>query len=373
MNKNLFYGLIAVAAVLVVPAKCLADNSSTTVWNITPINITSPQGGEMWPMGSSQTISWDTSKISGGNVELTLIDLSASSTQISFDSVPGLTGSYQWTVGVPKFPISPGSYQIQVLDTSSVGCTDSVPATCSETMGTSNTFTITPGTAPPALLSQSDPAGTNIISNGTVYYIAAPAEGGAPLGCTEAGSSSCPALEDYLIPYPNAAVFESYGFNSWASVVPASAADMALQQSGIMNYADGSLVDDHGTVYYIEPSTECKAPFTSAQVFLGMGYSFSSVISGDTSFDTYTCTPISAVGPHPAGTLISQNGTIYYITISGKMGFPSLSVFDSWGFKFDNVVAANSYDASLSSNPYGSVVLAWTLGQLSPAATPSAP
>jgi len=207
------------------------------------------------------------------------------------------------------------------------------------------------------------PPGTNINSNGTVYYIQPPLIGGAmPIDPPK------PTLR----PYFSAPVFLSYGFNSWNSIVPASSDDLSLEKNAWpMSYADGSLVNDKGTVYII--STGFKYPITSAAVFLGLGYRWENVINGDVSFmaeDKSNDTPlqvISEVRAHMPGTLINQNGTIYFITsLHSKMGFPSMEVFNSWGFRLGQVVPSNDQDKTVPDNQYSPIVVPWIPGKLSP-------
>ncbi len=184
-------------------------------------------------------------------------------------------------------------------------------------------------------------AGTNVLSNGTVYFI------------NSSGQKQ---------PYTSAGAFLSYGFNSWSNVQAASAEDLALPTGAFVPPADGSLINDQGTVYLITNGQ--RAGFTSAANFTGLGYAWSNVIPGDTSFMT-TASPISTTAmAHPAGTLVNQNGTVYLMSSSGKQGIPSLSVFNSWGYSFSQVVPANSYDNTVSMS--NGVMASFVAGCLSP-------
>lgn len=165
--------------------------------------------------------------------------------------------------------------------------------------------------------------GTNVVSNGTVYFLD--------------GTSKRP--------YTSAGAFLSYGFNSWAGVVAASPEDLALPTGAFVPAADGSLINDKGTVYLITNGQ--REGFTSAANFLGLGYSFSNVLAGDTSFMTSGPVISTTDMAHPAGTLVNQAGTVYLITSTGKQGIPSLAVFNSWGYSFGKVAPANSYDNAL--------------------------
>lgn len=162
-------------------------------------------------------------------------------------------------------------------------------------------------------------------------------------------------------PYTSAGAFLSYGYNSWENVVPASSADIALPASTASfpsktNYIpprDGSLINDNGTIYIV--SDWHRRGFTSAKVFLDLGYSFSNAIPGDTSFLT-TYTPISSSKrEHAPGTVVNDNGTLCFLQspfkaedkTSGRQCFTSMSNFYEWGFKLHEVIPANIYDKRL--------------------------
>lgn len=189
-------------------------------------------------------------------------------------------------------------------------------------------------------------AGTNVVSNGTVYWI------------NSAGQKQA---------YTSAGAFLSYGFNSWSNVVPASTEDLALPNGSYVPPMDGSLINDKGTVYLMTNGQ--RAGFTSAANFTGLGYSFKNVIAGDTSFLPSAANISSTAMAHPVGTLVNDNGTVYLMTASGKMGIPSLSVFNSWGYSFAHVVPANSYDTA---TPMSSGIMqARATGQLNPTGSTS--
>lgn len=191
---------------------------------------------------------------------------------------------------------------------------------------------------------QQHAVGTNVVSNGTVYFI----------------NSS-----NQKQPYTSAGAFLSYGFNSWAGVQAASPEDLALPTGSFVPPMDGSLINDNGTVYIITKGS--RAGFTSSAVFTGLGYSFSNVIPGDTSFMN-TLTPVSSTAmAHLPGTLVNESGTVYLITSTGTQGIPSLAVFNSWGYSWNYVVPANSYDAALPMS--NGIMPAWTMGMLSPLGT----
>ena len=126
-----------------------------------------------------------------------------------------------------------------------------------------------------------DADGTNIVdSSGTVYMI----------------------IAGQRRPYTSAGAFLSYGFNSFASVVPASSDDLALPVGSFIPPQDGSIIcsnkgSDMGTCYEI--SSGMKYGFTSAAVFTGLGFSFANSLSGDVSWMTMGSTLINnTTSPH---------------------------------------------------------------------------
>lgn len=170
-------------------------------------------------------------------------------------------------------------------------------------------------------------AGMNCLSGTTVYYIDASGHKDA---------------------YTSAGAFLSYGTNSWSNVVQCSAEDMALPSGNFVTPASGKLylsTQDGKTVYVITNGQ--RAGFTNPAALLGLGYSFSKVTPADTSFMT-TLAPIStAAMAHPIGTLINDNGTIKLVVAGGVEGIPTVATFNSWGYSFNDVVLANSYDRAL--------------------------
>lgn len=164
-------------------------------------------------------------------------------------------------------------------------------------------------------------------------------------------------------PFTSAGAFLSYGFLSWSHVVQGNAEDAALPTGAFVPAADGALIQQQGTLTVYLVTGGQKAGFTSADNFTGLGYSFSRVKVGDVSFMISAPLINSTAIAHPAGTLVNQAGTVYYNSAGGKLGIPSISVFNSWGFSFSDVVPSNSYDAALTMS---GVMAALTPGQLMP-------
>ena len=134
---------------------------------------------------------------------------------------------------------------------------------------------------------------------------------------------------------------------------------LTMDNSGLINggnpsnqYISGTLLNDGGTIYLIRGSQ--KIPFTSAQAFIGLGYSFAYVVSGDSSnyssVSGYVISTAQAV--HPWGSWLSYKGTVYYSTSQGMVGVPSLDVLTANGGSMAMVLPANKYDvAQLNANP----------------------
>jgi len=102
------------------------------------IAILSPLGGEQWTIGSTHTITWNTSNLTSAPVSIGVLLNGIESWTIA--SAPGNSGSYQWTIGGAKHN-SPGRYQIII--STEFGCTNSMPGSCFGMSGTSNPFNVT--------------------------------------------------------------------------------------------------------------------------------------------------------------------------------------------------------------------------------------
>src|ERR1019366_599469 len=141
------------------------------------------------------------------------------------------------------------------------------------------------------LAEQTEPSdirfGQNVLIGSTVYYL-------DPLGSKR--------------PYTSAGGFLSFGFNSFADVLTPNQDENNLPTGAFVYPMEGSLINDHGTVYVITSGE--RAGFTKAPVFLGLGYKWSNVIVGDTSFIT-TLPPINSIAQaHQPGALVNDGGTV---------------------------------------------------------------
>ena len=113
------------------------------------------------------------------------------------------------------------------------------------------------------------------------------------------------------------------------------------------SYPSGSLVNENGTIYFI--SGTIKVPFTSWQAFIGLGYSLRNVINGNlqnyTPSTNYFITTANA--EHPWGSWLLYNGTVYYSTQQGLIPVPSWAVFLNNGGQAKYIVNANKYDVNI--------------------------
>ncbi len=209
---------------------------------------------------------------------------------------------------------------------------------------------------PMSALAAAHPEGTNVNKSGTVGMI----------------------IGGQFRPYTSAGAFLSYGFNSWASVVAASAEDLALPTGAFIPPQDGTVFcatetkgsDVKGECSLVTAGT--KAAFTSASVFSGLGFSFSRAQYGDSSFLSKSANVDNTTAAHRTGVLVNNNGTVQLVGASGLLGIPDLATFNSWGYSFANVVPANAADKAMTQT---GVMAARMSGQLSPSwtTTPSTP
>lgn len=174
-------------------------------------------------------------------------------------------------------------------------------------------------------------SGTRLVnSNGTFFFV----EGGYRKGITSPG------------------IMYACGFE-FKDAKPATSSDMALPMSMLLP-CTGSLVksNEDKTVYLVSGNT--RYAFTSANVFLGLGFKFSSVL-------LVTNPELQALGrgadlnnasaAHLPGLDININGTVYWIdSNSQKHPYPSLEVYNSWhkDGDFSTVVPANANDMGLT-------------------------
>jgi Domain of unknown function (DUF4214) len=117
-------------------------------------------------------------------------------------------------------------------------------------------------------------------------------------------------------------------------------------------YSSGSLVNDNGTIYFICGNN--KIPFTNWNAFIGLGYLPGNVVNGSLSaYALSTSYFLSSPNvQHPWCSWLYYNGTVYYSHESGLIAVPSWEVFLNNGGQSKFIVKANSFDVQvLQNNP----------------------
>jgi len=162
-----------------------------------------------------------------------------------------------------------------------------------------------------------------------------------------------------LKPFTSAQDFLGQGY-SWSQIqqvspsqvpsVPVTGTNSGSGTSSFYPYPSGSIVNDNGTVYFISGST--KVPFTNYNAFVGLGYSLRNVVQGDLTNYTLGSHMITTANvAHPWGSWLIYQGTVYYSTQNGMIGVPSAQIFTSNGGSWNLLVKTNSYDiAALNAN-----------------------
>lgn len=163
--------------------------------------------------------------------------------------------------------------------------------------------------------------------------------------------------------FRDAEEYASYGYK-FDQAVPIIEADKLLPEGEIIKAMTGSLVldkSDSRTVFMIGKNYT-KRGFVSYEVFQGLGYtkpvSAGKDFGAAAEMKTYKINladypagqPVaSSTEAHPDGALVmDSSGTVWWILDGRRSGFESLSVFGSYGFSFDRVVAANGADMTLA-------------------------
>ena len=145
--------------------------------------------------------------------------------------------------------------------------------------------------------------------------------------------------------FPTAEVFNSHGYN-FSQVVAASSEDTQAMGS-VMVYADGTLVKGPSDPLVYLVANGQKRGFVSGSVYTGLGFNWANVVTA--AVNTFADLPMganleSATERHTSGVLVNDSGTIWQMTATGRKGVPSMEVFNSYGFSFARVVAANAAD-----------------------------
>lgn len=111
-------------------------------------------------------------------------------------------------------------------------------------------------------------------------------------------------------------------------------------------FKTGSLVLDNGTVYLIY--RDQRIGFASERVFLDLGFQWSDVVYGNTSYLPYIYTVTNATYSHPWGSWVKSGNTIYFVHEDGLIPVSSESIFKNNGGENKLVVPMNYYDSQLN-------------------------
>ena len=153
--------------------------------------------------------------------------------------------------------------------------------------------------------------------------------------------------------FRNPEEYHSHGYE-FSQAVAANDADRALpnEAQAVQKALDGTLAldkTDGRTIYMIAAGQ--KRGFTSADVFFALGYKFEQAVPIDlTDYDTGVVID-SATLPHPDGALVldkTDGRTVWWVLGGQRKGFQSAEVFNTYGFSFSKIVAANDTDMALA-------------------------
>lgn len=141
----------------------------------------------------------------------------------------------------------------------------------------------------------------------------------------------------------SADIFLARGFK-WGDIKRVLANDLVLYPEGkTINWPEGSLVKSTQPTVYIV-SDENKRPFSSAEVFNGLGYNWKNIkIISQQELDQFQLgAPVNTLR-HANGTLVrfSDSPNIYLIENGQKRWILSIEVFLARKYNFDWVVVAN--------------------------------
>jgi len=133
--------------------------------------------------------------------------------------------------------------------------------------------------------------------------------------------------------FPNASVYVSWS-NSWSDIVGVRTIDIDEYEEGSeMQFRPGILAraNDSATVYLISDSN--RLPVSSAQVYIGLGYSWSAIrVVSPAELENYnTGDSVSDTGSHIDGSLVRTQSSyaVYLIDNGQKRIIPSAQIFSN--------------------------------------------
>lgn len=186
-------------------------------------------------------------------------------------------------------------------------------------------------------------SGTNVLINDTVYLITG---------------------DGQRLPYTSEGAFLSYTFNNFAEVKLATADDISLPIGNPVPPRDGTMVCstgiDAGNCYLMSQGKKVK--LVSLSALNQLGYKPDNAIIADVGFvpeapatnlpqqlpeqttQPEAVTTTTPEQPHPTGSVINIDGTVYYVGINGLLGVPDMLVLNSWGYDHSDIRLANNTD-----------------------------
>ncbi len=284
---------------------------------------------------------------------------------------------------ITSFAASPATIQLGQASTLSWTVTGAAtlrltPAVSTTTLNTlPGTTSVSPTTTTAYTLTAANAYGQSVATSTTVTVVPSrgpsPPASQPPITQTPASSSqggpTGPSFPDFcLVNYsgtfslilngirhgianPGLLFSYGYGFNDAVSDTYQS-----LPSGSLLGPNDGALVKtaNDPTVYLISDGS--THGFTSAAVFLALGYKFSSVLTIPAPQLAALLSGAIVSSPtarHLAGASINNQGTIYLLSDTTRSPYPSLAAFNSWNLHndFSFVLPSNAADLSLPIGP----------------------
>lgn len=157
-------------------------------------------------------------------------------------------------------------------------------------------------------------------------------------------------------PFPVPEIFLSHGYH-WQQVVQIADEELTELAAGPpMTFRDGTLLRGSSyTVYVVEAGR--KRPFVTADDFEGMGYRWENILQvEDALLDSLPLgKPLTITDRYPNGTLLQgESKTVYLLKDGRRCAIPSIQVFQSWGFAWEQVVSVA--DSTLVKYAQGEVI-----------------
>ncbi|HRW09664.1 MAG TPA: glycosyltransferase family 2 protein [Caldilineaceae bacterium] len=153
--------------------------------------------------------------------------------------------------------------------------------------------------------------------------------------------------------FPSAETFLSHGYQ-WQQVAQLAQSELDAIPTGTpLTFRSATLLrGTEQTTYIMEEGR--KRPFVTAAVFETLGYRWENVVTLDDAHlrRMPTGKPVTALDRHPDGTLLrGGDPTVYLLRGGRRCPIPSIQVFQSWGYQWEQVVEID--DAFLVRYPLG--------------------